>query len=624
MDIVTRLILNTTGFTGPAVSARKVFRETTESITREAAAASQRVREAAEARVRTGGHEGRLLYAVREEARVRQEELRVAKEIAAARKAAGVEPTAASQRVRRTEEEQLARIPELLRRIAAEEVRTGQSRAAQIERLLKLQAALNARIAQQKDAIQRVRDASFIGPMLPGGGRGAAGGGVPFWAFGGLGSSLAHGLQDAAISAQFLGARGSAIAISNNLPMIGEGFGRLGERIAEAGGKAAGFGAVLARFAGPAGLIASVAVPLGALLIPSLLRFGRASDDAKKKANEFGDSLRRIDEIGLASRRRPIDGFRTVEDLKELASERKFQRETAEERLERLRGIGPSLAGLEQSRHTAISKDVVDELNRRIMAADPTFDSGFIVDSWNQERIEAGRAAIPEEILERARKQEAAILDARLELRHAIEAEAETVKARAEAEGRDKFVDAVAPYFGRVGEAAARWWRSVEETKERQDAVKEAADRFRALIDPKEGEIAELAEDIRKRREAIREAFPQGGARAAELLAMADRAEAAERKRIDERFAERKKKPERVRPDLAFNRAVSADSVDGLAAIARATQGVPVSPELAELQKTNALQRWGNEMLAELRRLLVEIERHGRNKPVVASVGRDR
>jgi hypothetical protein len=74
-------------------------------------------------------------------------------------------PSAASLRVRRTEEQQLARVRTLLQEVAAEEVRTGQSRATQIERLVRLEGSLASAIERRKTLVQNTRDAQFIGPM---------------------------------------------------------------------------------------------------------------------------------------------------------------------------------------------------------------------------------------------------------------------------------------------------------------------------------------------------------------------------------------------------------------------------------------------------------------------------
>jgi hypothetical protein len=77
----------------------------------------------------------------------------------------GAGPSAASLRVRRTEEQQLARVRTLLQEVAAEEVRTGQSRATQIERLVRLEGSLASAIERRKTLVERARDAQFVGPM---------------------------------------------------------------------------------------------------------------------------------------------------------------------------------------------------------------------------------------------------------------------------------------------------------------------------------------------------------------------------------------------------------------------------------------------------------------------------
>ncbi|MBA3313335.1 MAG: hypothetical protein H0T47_08610 [Planctomycetaceae bacterium] len=75
-------------------------------------------------------------------------------------------------------------------------------------------------------------------------------------------TGLAYGLSDAATAYQFGGAKGASLAISNNLPQIGQEVASAASKFALAGGTLGRVMGGVARFAGPVGLVASVGLPL--------------------------------------------------------------------------------------------------------------------------------------------------------------------------------------------------------------------------------------------------------------------------------------------------------------------------------------------------------------------------
>lgn len=115
-------------------------------------------------------------------------------------------------------------------------------------------------------------------------------------------ANAAYGVSDAVTAFQFNGLRGAAIAASNNLPQMGAALSQAGQRMAEAGGAAAKFGGILATIGGPAGLIASIALPLGAMLLPKLLETKSETEKAAEAADKWAESLKRADEAAAKLR----------------------------------------------------------------------------------------------------------------------------------------------------------------------------------------------------------------------------------------------------------------------------------------------------------------------------------
>jgi hypothetical protein len=161
-----------------------------------------------------------------------------------------------------------------------EELAATAKRAADIEKRAREGVLLHRReelhvLAMQEQAERKVtaaiqQRAFYVQRSRAGGGGGMAGGG--------LGTGLAFGLSDAATAYQFGGARSAALAISNNLPMIGMGLADIGAKAAAAGGSMARFGGILSKFAGPAGMALSVILPLGAGLASYALDAKKAAD----------------------------------------------------------------------------------------------------------------------------------------------------------------------------------------------------------------------------------------------------------------------------------------------------------------------------------------------------------
>lgn len=109
-----------------------------------------------------------------------------------------------------------------------------------------------------------------------------------------FGQSAAYGLQDALSAGQYGGLRGAAGAMANNLPMLGMAASQVASGFTKSAGAVGMFARTIAPLAGPAGLVASIALPLGAMLIPKLLETKKAADDSEKSLEDWGQTFRNI------------------------------------------------------------------------------------------------------------------------------------------------------------------------------------------------------------------------------------------------------------------------------------------------------------------------------------------
>ena len=160
---------------------------------------------------------------------------------------------------------------------------------------------------------------------------------------GGLGTGLAYGLSDAVTAAQFGGGRAAALSISNNLPQIGQGLANVGAAAAKAGGPLGKIGGLLLKWAGPTGLILSVAVPLAAAFVPALLETESAAEKAEKSLKNLDSRLEKI--------RKEQKDKSTLETLtnRNTESERDAQSKTLEEQRSKVAELRKEYEALQQS-----------------------------------------------------------------------------------------------------------------------------------------------------------------------------------------------------------------------------------------------------------------------------------